>query len=158
MIKGLFLVLFVTLISSLIFALLILTSYFVFLLIYGEISERKSREVKEMTKKYINAKDLLNEAWAEAVEGRIYDGNTYVGTFNVVPIGDITEIVNHMPSADVVEVKHGEWIEKYGVYKCSCCNENSLIVCDQDKETFEYLSDFCPNCGADMREGKESNG
>lgn len=45
MIKGLFLVLFLTLISSLIFALLILTSYFVFLLIYGEISERKARSV-----------------------------------------------------------------------------------------------------------------
>lgn len=54
--------------------------------------------------KYINAKDLLNEAWAESVEGRIFDDNTYVGTFNVVPIGDITEIVNHMPAADVVEV------------------------------------------------------
>ena len=54
------------------------------------------------------------------------------------------------------KARHGEWIEKYGVYKCSCCNENALVVCDQYKETFEYLSDYCPHCGADMRERKET--
>ena len=56
-----------------------------------------------------------------------------------------------LPSADVVQVRHGKWKYK-GVcgienniairrYKCSECRED--IVCD-------YPYNFCPNCGAKM--------
>ena len=46
---------------------------------------------------------------------------------------------------DITEIKHGEWIDK-GSLSCRC----SSCGCKSLKE-----SNFCPNCGADMRgEGK----
>lgn len=58
------------------------------------------------------------------------------------------------PTADVVEVKHGEWKvamldhESMGcrpkVHYCSVCNHITTF------RTF-----FCPNCGADMRGGTD---
>ena len=36
----------------------------------------------------------------------------------------------------------GEWIEKMGVYVCSCCGKRIEILCKPN---------FCANCGADMR-------
>ena len=60
--------------------------------------------------------------------------------------------VHSMPAADVAPVVHGEWEKSVVIrtdtsvlydYTCSeCC-----IVTDRD-------SNFCPNCGADMRERK----
>lgn len=53
------------------------------------------------------------------------------------------------PSADVAEVRHGEWIkEKDGCVVCSICgypDEINLI-------SYEFMyNNFCANCGADMR-------
>ena len=63
--------------------------------------------------------------------------------------------INAIPSANVAEVRHGEWEENsrtsiserhrqihYSIYKCSRCNHANG----------RYKSNFCPNCGADMRE------
>lgn len=54
----------------------------------------------------------------------------------------------YAPTADVVEVKHGRWDAKimhdigtYTVYWCSVCNCCSY-----------FKHNYCPNCGADMRE------
>ena len=56
----------------------------------------------------------------------------------------IKELVDEL---EKVERKHGKWVQAMGKYdwmvKCSRCNGIPI-------ET----SDFCPNCGADMR-GKE---
>lgn len=45
--------------------------------------------------------------------------------------------------ADVVEVKHGKWINgdmpTYGGFKCTSCKKNSI-----------QNSKYCPNCGARM--------
>lgn len=46
--------------------------------------------------------------------------------------------------ADVVEVKHGHWIEDNEFFRCSECG---LL-------TDFRLSNFCPNCGAKM-DGKD---
>lgn len=50
-------------------------------------------------------------------------------------------------SKDVVEVKHGEWLEDSGNIACSKCHTIWLY----------RRTDFCPNCGADMRERKETD-
>ena len=58
---------------------------------------------------------------------------------------DIIDMVNQMPPADVVEVKHGEWIKNdNGTYSCSLCQ--SWIP----KEQY-YYARYCLHCGADMR-------
>ena len=55
----------------------------------------------------------------------------------------------NQPTADVAEVRHGEWLSN-GLtqdYVCSECNGIAPVDCE--KEDF-YESNYCPNCGAIM--------
>lgn len=56
-------------------------------------------------------------------------------------IGIDANDIMRFPTADVVEVKHGEWLEDSGNIACSECHTIWLY----------RRTDFCPNCGADMR-------
>ena len=64
----------------------------------------------------------------------------------IAPDMTVGELVEDLPSADVVERKRGEWVKAddesilFTVYKCSVC------------ETLHGSSphNFCPNCGAKM--------
>ena len=57
--------------------------------------------------------------------------------------------------ANYTEIKHGQWVQKPsrfgGTYSIVACS-----VCDK-AFTFHPNYDFCPNCGADMREGAEND-
>lgn len=61
--------------------------------------------------------------------------------------GDALSAVENEPTADVQEVRYGEWIESdYGICHCSECG-------------FEYKSQaevtqYCPVCGANMGGGE----
>lgn len=64
------------------------------------------------------------------------------------------------PGSDVVEVKRGRWISltecaNEGVY-CSVCHKKvyraDYAWCNKKNKV---RSNFCPNCGADMREVRE---
>lgn len=91
--------------------------------------------------KYIDADNLINELSAACMP--IYEkGITGI-------LGDnssIADIINEQPTADVQEVKHGYWQNKYrsgttikeGVVS-SCCDMWN-----------NRKSQFCPNCGARM--------
>ena len=61
----------------------------------------------------------------------------------------IRQAIMSIPAADVVEVKHGEWVWKSNGYikrlHCSCCNGEE-----------DWPSTFCPKCGAKM-DGERSN-
>ena len=55
-----------------------------------------------------------------------------------------------IPTADVVEVRHGEWVvleEEIGLYSCSLC----------DYKIIRTECNYCPNCGAKMDGGKNEN-
>jgi len=60
---------------------------------------------------------------------------------------ELKEMLSYFPTADVQEVKHGEWIKtersEYYNWECSLCN--GLV---------EFRSDYCPECGAKMVEEK----
>ena len=89
--------------------------------------------------KYINADD-------------VYDGMRKHGfEAKYITIG---EFVDHLPSADVVEVKHGEWqitdAYPHNVY-CSECHERFAQTHWAVWEDGSLPRNFCPNCGADMR-------
>lgn len=53
------------------------------------------------------------------------------------------------------ELKRGKWIwgnEKKSWHKCSVCGEQAYSYYDELADDVEELFDYCPNCGADMRE------
>jgi hypothetical protein len=52
---------------------------------------------------------------------------------------DVAQLVKEVPSADVVEVRHGEWIEGKSLEKCSLCGKKGF-------PDWKY----CPHCGAKM--------
>lgn len=84
-----------------------------------------------MAKEYIERNALVAE----------YD-RVHIG-----PPGGARKLMEEAPTADVVEVKHGEWIGKpiagYARIKCSVCTTSFV----QETGTWAY----CPECGADMR-------
>lgn len=92
---------------------------------------------------YIKKEDALKEASHECYELR--------GTF-----ARIEKAINMLPSANVIERKYGEWIESSELdiawgkspYTCSNCGRRQ-----------KWKSNFCPDCGTDMRvEQTESKG
>lgn len=64
--------------------------------------------------------------------------------------GDVTvskDLVEKIPTADVQEVKHGEWARLGGdEWCCTCCGFVTTTEGSWDKPTEKY----CPNCGAEM--------
>lgn len=65
-------------------------------------------------------------------------------------VNDMREYIEDAPTADVREVVHGEWIDKGEDYMirwtCSNCGRRDT-----------HIYDFCPDCGADMRERREDD-
>ena len=80
-------------------------------------------------------------------------------------LGKVVECVKYyakfmVASAPTIEErKTGKWIEttQGDHYKCSCCGVRSAFWFDEEnsssweKDMSEWLSDYCPNCGAYMR-------
>lgn len=67
-------------------------------------------------------------------------------TYNTVT--DMADDIHNLPTADLVEVVHGEWI---GVGK----NFYSLIVeCSECGAKYDFTPPHCPNCGTKM-DGKK---
>ena len=71
------------------------------------------------------------------------------------------ERIKQMPTADVRENVHGEWIWLSSTHDripcemkfwCSVCHHEVIIHSSELSKPWE---NFCPNCGADMREVKE---
>lgn len=66
-------------------------------------------------------------------------------------------IVNALPSAEPSR-KSGKWIWCGNHHICSECDEWALTRWDEDEcDEVDILTDFCPNCGVDMRGGKNES-
>lgn len=110
---------------------------------YCADGELAVEEEKEIVVKYIKADDVI-------------DGmkkHNFMAKW--MTIGDF---VDSLPSANVIEVKHSEWvhredmdfIDQNGVEHFHCMCENCGFVHDfLDCHTEQY--NFCPECGIDMR-------
>lgn len=93
-------------------------------------------------KEYIERPVLVGKLTSSEVQHamREMDGNQAYSFF--------LTLVNNEPAADVVEVKRGRW-EVYldGKYlMCSACKASFW------DENGDGGSNFCPNCGANMKE------
>ena len=65
----------------------------------------------------------------------------------------LLSLINESPTADVAEVKRGEWIDESTVkeyyvdtYRCTLCGHT--FVLDETPDELGY--NYCPNCGAKM--------
>lgn len=74
---------------------------------------------------------------------------------------DLKSAISNIPAADVVPVRHGQWIswEKANNFipspdrhECSVCHDAAQVLVNG----LELLSDYCPNCGAIM-DGGDNN-
>lgn len=57
--------------------------------------------------------------------------------------------IDELPGADVVEVRHGEWIDKH----CSICGETQPYTARGNAFAttfYQFKTKFCPECGAKM--------
>ena len=117
-------------------------------MVYGEQGCLLSVERGGRMSRYIDADEYLHEL-EELIRARLdwrSDGRNEIQGLDVA----ICELENQ-PTADVVEVKRGEWIDiwednSYNKFcKCSVCDRWSIK---------QYASDmnYCPNCGARMVE------
>lgn len=62
------------------------------------------------------------------------------------PVDELEEMIKAEPTTDVRPNVHGEWAKIcWKAFRCSEC-----------KNISEYYTDFCPNCGADMRKGEKN--
>ena len=67
-------------------------------------------------------------------------------------------VIKSAPTADVVEVRHGKWIETQeplgwcdvDCAECSVCHESWIIDEDSSIDDYECIWHYCPNCGAKM--------
>ena len=111
-----------------------------------------------MMTKYIDAEKLEKDGWWAS---RSYQQDAKTNVYETKKITDF-------PIADVVEVKHGEWIKMSDAdgdyWACSECGEDLPRVShfDPQFDLFPRLesiekTNFCPNCGAKL-DGKETDG
>lgn len=89
-------------------------------------------------KRYIEEKDVI-----EGIRN-----NLVAGDYIYWQGDDVEDEVANFPSADVAEIKHGEWISLHnGYYKCSCCGSYWKLVGTPELNGMYY----CLNCGAKMQ-------
>lgn len=68
----------------------------------------------------------------------------------------VIESIRLHPTADVAEVKHGEW--KQGVpYVCSICGKPAPDEKNTDERYSCWSSPYCPHCGAKMDGERKEN-
>lgn len=70
-----------------------------------------------------------------------------------VALEAIKELVN-IPAADVKPVVRGRW-EETGSFSDEMIDWVRCSNCGEEAPVFTDNYDFCPNCGADMRESKD---
>ena len=83
----------------------------------------------------------------------VLDKSEYTENFNlVVPV----RLIKAIPAADVQPVKRGKWIHftDDGFIFCSECYKEAYWDTDYGQQLFDY----CPYCGADMREHESTKG
>lgn len=89
---------------------------------------------------YINREKAINEF---AIRSSFYDAEWGNKRFT---LDDVEEILQSILAADVRAVVRGKWEpvgSAFPMYKCNQCHALSLG------------GNFCPNCGADMRDKED---
>ena len=110
-------------------------------------------------KEYIERTDVLNllEKINPVDFGSMFDYSAHGAVREC--LRDVCYGVEDIPAADVVEVKHGRWIEDERTYPGPGLKNNLCSVCGEIAGSWKEGLEpgrkwaYCPNCGARM--GKE---
>lgn len=93
----------------------------------------------------------LDDLILDVIQRNFDCGNTYG-----YKVAD--EIIGLLPSVTPQEPRKGQWCPQnddyFDWYECSECGYGSEGEMQYSSE-FDVRTNFCPNCGADMREGEE---
>ena len=96
--------------------------------------------------KYIDTDALAKRAY-EVAYPIVYDCNSHERGLSLT---GLAQLLDEMSPADVRENVKGEWIEhKYAEVYDGLLQSN--FECNQCRDWVRERTDFCPNCGADMR-------
>lgn len=104
---------------------------------------------------YIEKAAILSkceEMWNDA------DETTQTGVDTINAIDRITDLIEAIPAADVKPDKRGKWDNEYlddDIWwaECTACKEET-----HSRYGRVSAYNYCPNCGADMREPKTIKG
>ena len=64
-----------------------------------------------------------------------------------------TRVRSTMGYSDTTTRPQGKWVKGYGAYNCSNCGKIALSWNSFGKYV-QFLSEFCPHCGAQMKDGE----
>ena len=96
----------------------------------------------------INAIESLPTWWAD--EGGYYGGMQQPRVALLEP-EDVITATRNIPSADVVEVRHGEWLPDVYAKDAKTGYEYTVFKCSECGGGCASRNNFCHRCGADMR-------
>ena len=69
---------------------------------------------------------------------------------NNIPIDELYDILEQMPTIDAEPVRHGHWtLDRHEHGVCSVCHMTSVDIIGGE------FHNYCPNCGAKMDEVKK---
>ena len=101
---------------------------------------------------------IESEALLKSLESKrlIFEESTPVDEAIAEQVSVFVEAIEEAPTADMVEVRHGKWIDTgdreldtiYSGYKCSVCG---FIICG-------HSGKYCSDCGAKMDGERSENG
>lgn len=92
---------------------------------------------------YIKREDAINLLWLYADES----------------CASVVSDFENLPAADVAEVRHGRWEDKTNISRAEVEQRVDCSVCGQIFWTTAVLSfNYCPNCGALMKEDEHETG
>ena len=97
-----------------------------------------------MTKKFINADELELEYYDLSIHGTM-------AVKSVLPV--FTDLLEKQLTADVVEVRHGEWIDDGDCFHCSDCGKTYHLGSLQTIYDVKRCWKYCSHCGAKMDKG-----
>ena len=111
---------------------------------------------------------FVKEQMEEVNNKTAINGSSVTKTYDMA-IRHATKLLRYVPTAypkaDVVEVRHGEWVETQeplgwcdvDCAECSVCHESWIIDEDSSIDDYKCMWNYCPHCGAKM-DGKEVEG
>lgn len=97
---------------------------------------------------------------AEYIDRDILIKNIEQETMNILfTKSTALKYIRGAPAADVAEVRHGRWEDKTNISRAEVEQRVDCSVCGQIFWTTAVLSfNYCPNCGALMKEDEHETG